>query len=537
MNNNQNNKKSVLKKQMVFIVGLALLAVCLLTAFLVLPKVFGKEAVVLELPKYDELTGDKIEYDSVRCVDGTNVELTETETHYIAKASSEITYTSRPFIYPEIEVDDVKEVVITNAEGEFTLYLDEGTDQHFIKGNEMQPINEQLFSNLRFQARFMLASQRFDEKYETEEQLAPFGLDSASNPVKVKVTDASGETHTVYIGNKLVSDNGYYAKDDDPYVYVLDSSVSVFFEDKNTFISPLLTVPLTQSQYQYAEAFSIRKNGEEFIGSHIVPEEQQSNTGSINLHKLTYPGNYPASFNNYYLALETYANLTGDRVLETNVYAQGEEYAEEIFEKYGFTIASNDVSLVTAGTEFRFLTGTRFTDDDGVEKYYAYSPLFDTVVTLPVANAAFLDFELIDFINSSFFQMNITNVSEISFDIPGASYNFVLEGQGQSFKVTETNSGKEIDAASFRQLFVSLLTAKIEGYAGAEDVTGDKELTFKVKTIYGEQTTYDFSVISTTRSLLTLDGSSEFYTARSYVTDIIEKLGMLMNGEAISPEY
>ena len=43
MNNNQNNKKSVLKKQIVFIVGLALLAICLLTAFLVLPKVFGKE--------------------------------------------------------------------------------------------------------------------------------------------------------------------------------------------------------------------------------------------------------------------------------------------------------------------------------------------------------------------------------------------------------------------------------------------------------------------------------------------------------------
>ena len=531
------NKKSILNSQKKVIIILAALVVILLAAFIIFPIVFKEPVYTIKLPKYDELTGDVMEYDAVRSADGTDVIMTETSTHYVAEASGEITYTSRPFIYPEIDVDSVKEAVITNSTGEYALYLDSAAGEHLIRGNEYQPYKEQEFSNLRFQARFMLANSRLDEVYDTDEKLAPFGLDSASNPVKVTVSDTNGNTYTVYIGNALVSGNGYYAKDNDPYVYVLDSSVSVFFEDRYAFISPMLTVPMTQNQYQYADEFTIFKNGEPFISSAIVAEELRSNTGSVNLHKLTYPGNYPASFNNYYTALECFAHLAGDEVVETGVLALGEENATDVFEKYGFTIATNDVVVKFGGVEYRFLTGTRFTDENGADKYYAYSPVFDMVVTLPVSNAPFLDYELLDFINSAYFQMNITNVAEISFTVPYASYNFLLEGTGDALTVTETHSGRNIDAGSFRQLYFSLLTAKIEGYAGAENVTGGKELSFKVKTIYGETTTYDFSVISTTRDLLTLDGSSQFYTARLYVTDIADKLERLMNGEIIAPEY
>ena len=532
-----NNKKNVLNSQKKVIIVLAVLVVLLLAAFIVFPVVFKGNIYTVSLPKYDELTGDVVEYDAVKSADGTAVTMTENDTHYIAEASGEISYTARPFIYPEIDVDDVKEVVVTNSTGEYSLYLDGAAGEHLIRGNEYQPYNEQALSDLRFQARFMLASSRLEEVYDTDEKLAPFGLDSASNPVKVTVSDTNGNTYSVYIGNALVSGNGYYAKDNDPYVYVLDSSVSVFFSEKNSFINPILTIPMTQNQYQYADEFTVLKNGEPFISSAIIPEEQRSGTGNVNLHKITYPGNYPASFNNYYLALECFANLSGDKVVETGVLASGEENASEIFDKYGLTLATNDVTVKFGGKEYRFLTGTRFTDEDGTDKFYAYSPVFDTIVTLPVANALFLDYELIDFINSAFFQMNITNVAEIEFNVPGASYRFTLEGTGNDLKVTETNTGKSIDAGSFRQLYFSLLTAKIEGYAEAENVTGGKELSFKVKTVYGETTTYDFSVISTTRDLLTLDGSSEFYTARSYVTDIADKLTRLMNGEIIAPEY
>ena len=535
--NNKSNNVSVLKKQRKSIIVFSVLVAVLIIAIILMNVIFAKKNVITELPKLDSLTGDVLEYDAIKSKDGSEITITENDTFIAVESTDEITYTSRPFIYPEIKVEDVAEVVVTNASGEFVLYLDKAADEHLIKGCEYQPYNEQQLSDLRFQSRFMLANSRFDELYDTDEKLAPFGLDAASNPVKVQVTDTNGNVNTVYIGNAVVSGNGYYAKDDDPFVYVLDASVSVFFEDRNYFINPLLTVPMSQSQYQYADEFTVKKNGEAFISSEIVSEQYRGNTGNINLHKITYPGNYPASFNNYYMALECFANLAGEKVVETGVLALGEENAEAVFETYGFTVASNDVCVKSGGMEYRFLTGIRFTDENGVDMYYAYSPVFDTVVTLPVSNAPFLEYELIDFINSSFFQMNITNVTEISFETPDNSYVFVIEGTGNESKITETNTEKIVDTSSFRQLYYSLLTAKIEGYAGAEDVTGSKELSFKVKTVYGEQITYDFSLISTTRELLTLDGSSEFYTARSYVTDIVDKLNKIMNGETIAPEY
>lgn len=531
------NKKTVLNSQVKYICIFSALAVVLAVAFVVFPKVFKQKEYTLVLPLYDSINGDVLEYDTFKSDDGTKVSVTKNEDGYTAVATGKITYNTRPFIYPEIPVDEIKEITIVNGNGTINMYLDETTEQHFLKGREYQPYNEQKFSDLRFQSRFMLASRRFDELYETDEQLKPFGLDTGSNPVKVTVSDVSGNTYNVYIGAPLVSGNGYYAKDDDPYVYVLDGSVSVLFCDVNEIINPMVLMPLTQNEYQYAEELTIYKDGEIFVSSSILSEEARKNTASSDLHKITYPGNYPASMNNYYIALECFAALNGTRVVESAVLASGNENADAVFEKYGLTVASNDVILKTAGKENRFITGNRFIDTDGSDCFYAYSPQFDTIVVLPVANVPFLDFELLDFINSSFFQVNITNVAEISFEVGNKSYVFVLSGTGKELTVTEKLSGKVVDTASFRQLYMSLLTAKIEGYAGAENVTGGRELKYKVKSIYGEETIYEFSLISTTRELLTLDGSSQFYTARSYVTDIINKLDMLMNDEIITPDY
>ena len=156
---------------------------------------------------------------------------------------------------------------------------------------------------------------------------------------------------------------------------------------------------------------------------------------------------------------------------------------------------------------------------------------------LPLENAPFLEYELLDFIDGGIFQINIKDVTELSASVPGISCHFVLEGEGQNLKVTETASGKTIDTASFRQFYISLLSARIEGYATSADVTGNTEFSFKVTTKYGEKATYAFDIISTTRALITLDGSAEFYTNRSYVTKAAERLVMLANGETIAADY
>ena len=148
-------------------------------------------------------------------------------------------------------------------------------------------------------------------------------------------------------------------------MYVVDSSVSVFFEDEKSFFDPKIAPALTQSEYQYMESFAIRKNGEPFLASAIVPEEQRTDTGDTDLHKITYPAGYSASLSKYYEALASLATLSGSKVIETNVFASGEENTAALFDKYGLTVATNDVSYAVGEKSYRFLTGTRFTDSDG----------------------------------------------------------------------------------------------------------------------------------------------------------------------------
>ena len=535
MDNQIKDKKNTLSNQKRIAVILAALAVVLAVVYVIILLLKKDYSVVL--PLYDA-DGDVLDY-TYTCESGNPVtEVSRDESNLTLEADSEISYTARPFIYPELNLEKLDSIHVVNDSGEFTVYLDKTSGEYLFKGNEMILYNEQPLAELKFQSRYMLAIKKVDGSYTDNAALADFGLDEESNPVSVTVTDTDGNSYTVLFGDKLVTGAAYYAKAaDKPYVYVVDSTVSVFFNEENSYFNPMITTPLSQSEYNYIDSFSISKNGEMFMSSEIVPEEQRQGTGDTDLHKLNYPAKYPASLTKYYEALACFANLSGSSVVETNVLSTSEENANELFEKYGLTVASNDVKYSYIGTEYRFITGHKYTDEDGTTGYYAYSPYMDTIVKLPLENASFLEYELIDFIDQSVFQMNIDNVSEITAHVPGVTCHFVLEGTGKDLKVTETNTGNVIDTDSFRQFFISLLTVKIEGYATKDDVTGPNEFGFTVVSRFDETSEFEFDIISTTRALITLDGNSEFYTNRSYVTTAAERLLMLVNGEKIEADY
>ncbi len=526
---------NILKKQKRVIIVLAVLAVILFVAYAIVSALNHDQTLVL--PLFDE-DGDRLDY-TYTAASGNRVELVETTSDSITvKADSEITYNARPFIFPEIPLNGLGNITVKNASGEYTVILDKASGEHLFKGNEMLLYNEQALASLMFQARFMLAIQKVDGTYDTQEALSAFGLDAASNPVTVTVWDTLGNMHTVQFGDLLVTGAAYYAKDvTKPYVYVVDSSVSVFWNEENSFYDPIIVPTFSQSEYQYVDSFSMYKNGKILFDSAIIPEEMREGTGNTYLHRLTYPAGYNASFTKYYEALEYAGTLKGTRVLETGVLAKGTEHADAIFKKYELSPATNDVAFSYGEKKARFITGKRYTDADGNVMYFAYSPYMDTVVELPLASAPFLEYELIDFIDPAVFQMKIDNVAEITARVPGITCHFVLEGSGKDLKITETNTGKTVDTDSFRQFFISLLTIRIEGYAATEDVTGTSEFGFTVKSVYDEEFVYDFDIISTTRDLVTLNGSAEFYTNRSHVTTAAERLIKLARGEKIEAAY
>lgn len=528
------NNKGLLSRQKRVICFLAIFVFLLCVAYIVIRLTDTTHTVTL--PFVDEV-GDRVEYSYAGAKGEKVTVVSRTEETLTLSSEGEITYSARPYIFPEISSEELSSIAVSNTHGLYELYLD-SAGEYVFRSNEMLVYNAEKLADLKVQARYMLANVRLEGEYSTEEALSAFGLSDADSPSRVSVTDTNGNTHTILVGSLTLSGDGYYAKDTSkPYVYVLDTGAAVFFEDEKSFFEPWVVPTLTQNEYQYMDAFSITKNGELFMSSAIVPEDVRSSGSDTDLHKLTYPAGYSASLTKYYDALASLGSLKGSRVVETGVLAGGEEHADVLFETYGLSLATNDVSYTSGEKTYRFITGKRFTDTDGTVCYYVYSPYMDTICVLPLENAPFLEYELLDFIDASVFQVNINDIAELEARMAGVSCRFRLEGEGKELVMTNADTGEVVDTASFRQFYIKLLSIKIEGYASMEDVTGNGEFSFSYTTDHGETASYSFDILSTTRSLITLDASSEFYTNRSYITKAAEYLMKLSMGETIAADY
>ena len=529
-----NTPSTALSRQKKGVLILAAFAAVLLIAYLVL--IHLPRTVTLRLPLTDE-AGDTMSY-VVLDADGKRVApVTDGETA-VYTAESAMTFTSSPYLYPEIPLDALTRVKVDNAAGSFVLYRDKNTGAYLIEGDEMLAYDGQSLASLKVASCVMLADERLEGTYATDASLAPYGLSSDAFSAAVTVSGGSVDNCTVLIGDELPTGAGYYAKRlDKPYVYTLPADVSVFFAAGNSYILPLITPPLSESACQYMETFEIDRGGEPFLKSAIVPEERRTGSADTDLHKLTYPAPYSVSLEKYYETLTAFVNFRGDAILETGVLAGGDEHANEVFARYGFDSPTNDVRFVAGGQEYRFLSGARFTTADGKPAYYVYSPYTDTVLSVPLENAPFLEYTLLDFINPSVFQMKIDNVRTLAVTAAGRTVTYSFEGSGKDLVVKNETDGLVVDTASFRQLFIALLSVQIGGYASPSDASGVEELAFTVTTRFDETETFRFSVISTTRSLMTLNDSAEFYCNRSYVTDIVNKWQHLLAGETLAAAY
>ena len=180
MDNQIKDKKNTLSNQKRISVILAALAVVLAVVYVIILLLKKDYSVVL--PLYDA-DGDVLDY-TYTCESGNPVtEVSRDESNLTLEADSEISYTARPFIYPELNLEKLDSIHVVNDSGEFTVYLDKTSGEYLFKGNEMILYNEQPLAELKFQSRYMLAIKKVDGSYTDNAALADFGLDEESNPV------------------------------------------------------------------------------------------------------------------------------------------------------------------------------------------------------------------------------------------------------------------------------------------------------------------------------------------------------------------
>ncbi len=546
MNNNKAQNKTTLSKQKKLIIILAIAAAVVAISCLAV-SIFAKDPLYT-VKKYDEdgdavhaaitdgtgaITKNSIEQELALGKGEHDVKPGETEDVLYTFRGRNVSITYRPFIVPEIALDNLYSVKVENGSGVFTLKRDAISDEFVFEEAPLQTYNAQMVSKLLFQARYMLA---IDKTEHEGVSLSDFGLDEQSNPIKITVTDRAGNTDTVLFGHRIVTGGAYYMKHTQkPYIYLMDTTASVFENGITAYISPVLAKTIPESESGYIETFGIKKKGERFFECEIVPEEKRTGTSSTDLHKTVYPASYSPSLSRFYETLLSVASLSGDSVVEVNVSKNPEKDA--ILSYYGLDNPENEVSWSYKGEQYGFITSALVSDEAG-GFYYAYSEYMDVIVTLAAQSVPFLEYGLIDFVDEYAFRCNITSVSEISINDGAKTSVYELVHEDKQLTVTEKTTGKTIDTPSFRQFYMSLLNLRIGGYSDVDTAEGlDRELSVTVKTNFGETYEYEFYTLSTMRSFMTLGGTGEFYADRNLVNSVIEKNRMLMNGEIITADF
>ncbi len=447
-----------------------------------------------------------------------------------------ITVSYSPYIFEPFSLDNLNGVEITNSNGTFLVQRDEISGDFIIDKAPLQLYNSSKLSSLLYQARSMLCQSKVPNP---SSDLSSYGLSDDTVKAKITVSDKNGKSHTILLGNMTSDRQGYYMKHEEkPHIYIADTSVSVFLEGVYTYINPKIQPDIPQQLCGYMEKFSIQKKNERFFECEIIPEEKRNSSSDTSLHRVTYPANYSPSLDNFYDALLCLSSLSGENVVAFNVSKNEEK--ETLLESFGLLVPESTVEYAISGKTYKFSASRLMTDEVGNAFYYVYTDYMDTIVTLSADKVPFLEFGLIDLVDMGVFRRNIKDITSLSVKTPAETRIFEIshDTDSSAISVTEGLSGKQIDDASFRQMFISLMGIYIAGYSDVKQTDGlTKDFEFTVKTTFGEKLTYHFYSLSTTRCLVSLDGeTAEFYVNRSGVEKVINQIQMLLDGQEIKSD-
>lgn len=456
---------------------------------------------------------------------------------------------NRILMFGHVEKANIQSVEVHNEHGTYTFYRD-ASDNFVIMDAEEMSYDKELLSSLVVSAGYTLSMTRVSENCE---DMSEYGLSPEDDPAWYTLTTTSGITHTVYVGAPIPTGAGYYCSyEDRPAVYVLDSTLaSTLLADVRDLMNAIITYPASPNNYYTITNFVMEKNGETFLEVNYLTDAERIQNASNSVWVMTYPeGGYTPSSVNYDGMLQTLASFVGNRVLEYNVLdtQEGEEITDEqlaLMNKYGLASPAATISFDYTDSEKGF-TVTNIVwfsalTEEGT--YYVYSWLFDLISEVDASSCPWLAYDIIDFIDTPVFQMNINNVSRVEIvsgpddTETGVDGNFRLEGEKQDLIVTEDNGNKVVDTENFRQLYKAMLSIEIGGYSENTERDEAKLLgTMCVTTDSGIRTEYRFYTTETRKCFMTINGEGEFFVMRDMVRKMLSDTKKVIEGIPVSAD-
>ncbi len=427
------------------------------------------------------------------------------------------------YIFEPIQRSGIQSIDVTNEYGGYRVYRD-ASDTFQLEGYQGLSFDPELFSSLIVSAGTPTSMMRVAQDLD-EAGLAEYGLDHPQASWTLTATD--GSTYTLYVGDELLTEGGYYVLYEarPGAVYIVSTTIAdTILQPAYKLLSPVLTAGLSTNTYMFVNSFTVYRNGETFVNVTKKKPEEQSNPEALVEAKLLYPrpenranGDvYDINDDEYFTILYNLMALEGLEVVafmpeqdpevlveygildlgdeEEDAEAEEEELEEE---DDGPITWAQIIDLYTALAPYTISYTFDMTDEEGnstgqpvemrlfVSKrqadgtYYAVSNLYgySTVVKVGADKLGWLEDDAFRWIFPTPFFENIVNVERITLkgddvDVDYRLTHGLTESGTPTLEVDEVNSGVHIPDAevnNFRQYYKTMLNITNQEYAKLSD--------------------------------------------------------------------
>jgi hypothetical protein len=153
--------------------------------------------------------------------------------------------------------------------------------------------------------------------------------------------------------------------------------------------------------------------------------------------------------------------------------------------------------------------------DEG-DTYLVYAPLRQTVCRAQKTVFPFLEWELISWVSSEIYMLDIMDVATVSFKGNGTEALFELSGD---VDLEVKCAGKSVDVEAFKKTYQAFMYVLVTDWGEEpEDAAELMHLTFTMES--GEVLDYSFKAVTAVKSFYTLNGAGQFYIEREKVMEI-----------------
>lgn len=441
---------------------------------------------------------------------------------------------NRILMMEHIENADLARLEVHNENGGYTFYRYD-KENIYLEDMEGTPYDLSALSSIIVSAGYTLATERITTDCQ---DFSEYGLAEADDPAWFVITTVTGRSHKIYIGDPLVTGAGYYCKyEGRNAVYVLDPSISVLLENKNNFITPLLSYPVSTSNGGSFDDFYLIRDNEIIVWVDYLTAAEISSTATAGEYRFKIPAQYETNPTSMSILLQLFASYYGEEVV---LAGKTSKMIDEkiLLEDYGINLEKPDYEVHYSYNGIsNYIV---FSEQDKEGYMYVYSSFFNFVLKIHISQTQFIEWDLLDFVDTPVFRKNINDVASIRIEGRDVDVTFKLNGEGETILITASNGDGPYlgdDLKNFRQFYKSLLSMKIEDYAENKDVSSLECIaTFTIVTDAGVKSEYKFYPYSTRRCFYTVNGKGEFYTLRDQVDKIINDAERIMNGEPVNSD-